>query len=31
MLRQGGMFQPMSREGALVLNNLFLTAACAAV
>ncbi|MCA0316738.1 MAG: heme lyase CcmF/NrfE family subunit [Proteobacteria bacterium] len=31
MLRQGGIFAPVSREGALVLNNLFLTAACAAV
>jgi cytochrome c-type biogenesis protein CcmF len=31
MLRQGGLFAPVSREGALVLNNLFLTAACAAV
>ena len=30
-LRQGGLFAPVSREGALVLNNLFLTAACAAV
>ncbi|KAF0121789.1 MAG: cytochrome c-type bioproteinis protein CcmF [Xanthobacteraceae bacterium] len=31
MLKQGGLFAPVSREGALVLNNLFLTAACAAV
>ncbi|MEP3277379.1 MAG: heme lyase CcmF/NrfE family subunit [Stappiaceae bacterium] len=31
MLKQGGIFAPVSREGALVLNNLFLTAACAAV
>jgi cytochrome c-type biogenesis protein CcmF len=31
LLRQGGLFAPVSREGALVLNNLFLTAACAAV
>ncbi len=31
MLRQGGLFAPVSREGALVLNNLFLTAACATV
>ena len=31
MLRQGGLFAPISREGALVLNNLFLTAACATV
>jgi cytochrome c-type biogenesis protein CcmF len=30
-LRQGGIFAPISREGALVLNNLFLAAACAAV
>ncbi|POF32341.1 heme lyase CcmF/NrfE family subunit [Roseibium marinum] len=30
-LRQGGLFAPISREGALVLNNLFLTSACAAV
>jgi len=30
-LRQGGLFAPVSREGALVLNNLFLTAAAAAV
>lgn len=30
-LRQGGIFAPISREGALVFNNLFLTAACAAV
>ncbi|WAC27254.1 heme lyase CcmF/NrfE family subunit [Ancylobacter sp. SL191] len=31
MLRQGGIFAPISREGALVLNNLLLTAAAAAV
>jgi cytochrome c-type biogenesis protein CcmF len=31
MLKQGGLFAPISREGALVLNNLFLTAATAAV
>ncbi|MEI8151498.1 MAG: heme lyase CcmF/NrfE family subunit [Hyphomicrobiales bacterium] len=31
MLKQGGLFAPMSREGALVFNNLFLTAACATV
>lgn len=31
LLKQGGIFAPVSREGALVLNNLFLTAACAAV
>ncbi|GGF53334.1 cytochrome c-type biogenesis protein CycK [Azorhizobium oxalatiphilum] len=30
-LRQGGIFAPVSREGALVMNNLFLTAATAAV
>jgi cytochrome c-type biogenesis protein CcmF len=30
-LKQGGLFAPISREGALVLNNLLLTAACAAV
>ena len=30
-LRQGGLFAPISREGALVLNNLFLVAACATV
>jgi cytochrome c-type biogenesis protein CcmF len=30
-LRQGGLFAPVSREGALVLNNLFLAAACATV
>jgi cytochrome c-type biogenesis protein CcmF len=30
-LRQGGLFAPISREGALLLNNLFLTAACATV
>ena len=30
-LRQGGLFAPVSREGALVLNNLFLTAATASV
>jgi cytochrome c-type biogenesis protein CcmF len=30
-LRQGGIFAPVSREGALVLNNLFLAASCAAV
>ena len=30
-LKQGGIFAPISREGALVLNNLFLTVACAAV
>jgi cytochrome c-type biogenesis protein CcmF len=31
VLKQGGLFAPISREGALVLNNLFLTAACATV
>jgi len=30
-LAQGGVFAPISREGALVLNNLILTAACATV
>jgi cytochrome c-type biogenesis protein CcmF len=30
-LMQGGLFAPISREGALVLNNLFLTTACATV
>jgi cytochrome c-type biogenesis protein CcmF len=31
VLKQGGVFAPISREGALILNNLFLTAACATV
>jgi len=31
LLRQGGLFAPVSREGALVVNNLFLTTACATV
>ena len=31
MLKQGGLFAPVSREVALVFNNLFLTAACATV
>jgi cytochrome c-type biogenesis protein CcmF len=31
LLRQGGLFAPVSREGALVLNNLLLTACCATV
>ncbi len=31
LLTQGGLFAPISREGALVLNNLLLTTACAAV
>ncbi len=30
-LKQGGLFAPVSREGALVLNNLLLTTACATV
>ncbi len=30
-LKAGGLFAPISREGGLVLNNLFLCAACAAV
>ena len=30
-LRQGGLFAPISREGALVLNNLLLTTSCATV
>jgi cytochrome c-type biogenesis protein CcmF len=30
-LAQGGLFAPISREGSLVLNNLLLTTACAAV
>ncbi len=31
LLKHGGLFAPISREGALVLNNLFLTTACATV
>ena len=31
LLRQGGLFAPISREGALVLNNLLLTTVCAVV
>jgi cytochrome c-type biogenesis protein CcmF len=31
LLQQGGLFAPISREGALVLNNLFLVSACATV
>jgi cytochrome c-type biogenesis protein CcmF len=31
LLKQGGLFAPMSREGALILNNLFLTTACLTV
>jgi cytochrome c-type biogenesis protein CcmF len=30
-MKQGGLFAPISREGALVYNNLFLVAACATV
>jgi cytochrome c-type biogenesis protein CcmF len=30
-LRQGGIFAPISREGALVLNNVLLTTSCATV
>src|SRR5206468_6661664 len=30
-LQPGGIFAPVSREGALVLNNLLLTCACATV
>src|SRR3954451_10090764 len=30
-LKQGGLFAPISREGALIFNNLFLTSACATV
>jgi cytochrome c-type biogenesis protein CcmF len=31
LLKQGGLFAPLSREGALVFNNLFLVSACATV
>jgi cytochrome c-type biogenesis protein CcmF len=31
LLKQGGLFAPVSREGSLVLNNLFLTTACLTV
>jgi cytochrome c-type biogenesis protein CcmF len=31
LLQQGGLFAPVSREGALVFNNLFLSAICLAV
>jgi cytochrome c-type biogenesis protein CcmF len=31
LLKQGGLFAPVSREGALVFNNLFLTVACLTV
>jgi cytochrome c-type biogenesis protein CcmF len=30
-LRQGGIFAPLSREGAIVFNNIILTVACATV
>jgi cytochrome c-type biogenesis protein CcmF len=30
-LQQGGLFAPVSREGALVFNNLFITTACLSV
>ena len=30
-MKQGGLFAPISREGALVFNNLFLTTACLTV
>ncbi|HZP70614.1 MAG TPA: heme lyase CcmF/NrfE family subunit [Pseudolabrys sp.] len=30
-IKQGGLFAPISREGALVFNNLFLTTACLTV
>jgi cytochrome c-type biogenesis protein CcmF len=30
-LRQGGLFAPISREGALLFNNLFLTTICATI
>jgi cytochrome c-type biogenesis protein CcmF len=30
-IKQGGLFSPVSREGALVLNNLLLTTCCATV
>ena len=30
-LKQGGLFAPISREGALVFNNLFLTTECLTV
>jgi cytochrome c-type biogenesis protein CcmF len=29
LLKQGGLFAPISRESALVLNNLFMATACA--
>jgi cytochrome c-type biogenesis protein CcmF len=31
ILKQGGLFAPISREGSLVFNNLFLTTACLTV
>ncbi|MGI9378676.1 MAG: heme lyase CcmF/NrfE family subunit [Methyloligellaceae bacterium] len=31
MLKRGGLFAPISREGGLVLNNILLTTACASV
>jgi cytochrome c-type biogenesis protein CcmF len=31
LLQSGGLFSPVSREGALVFNNLFLSASCLAV
>ena len=31
LLKQGGLFAPISRESALVFNNLFLATACATV
>jgi cytochrome c-type biogenesis protein CcmF len=31
VLKQGGLFAPISREGALVMNNLLLTTSCATV
>jgi cytochrome c-type biogenesis protein CcmF len=31
VLKQGGLFAPISREGALVLNNVFLVCACGTV
>ncbi len=31
VLKQGGLFAPISREGALVFNNLFLTTSCLTV
>ncbi|MGA0595504.1 heme lyase CcmF/NrfE family subunit [Enterovirga sp. CN4-39] len=31
LLREGGIFAPISREGALILNNLLLASACATV